>query len=725
MKITEDKIIQLSNQYIAVDKLKREVYRGLFYNSNSGAIIYEVKDEDSSFVIRDVNYAAEEILKIKKKDLIDKNMLDAFPNFGKYKLYHTLQKVYKTGIPEQTPISYYKKGNLNLWKENYVFKLNSKYIVSIFKDLVRDNEIKQSLDKFNALFENSKDVILFFNMDGSIIDVNNAAVIVSGYTKEELLNMKISDLRDERTVDVMEQQLQSSIDQGVYFQTFHKRKDGSIFPVEVNSIGTELDGKLVRCAIVRDITERKTFKENLRASEERYRLLFENANEIIYTHDLDGKITSVNKACEEVLGYERAQLLEMNIKDLISPEYMSMLPCLKNISFLGKSSVTNLELEFIHISGKKVILEISENILWKDGRPYEFQTIARDISERKAAEEKIKYLTYHDKLTGVYNRLFLEQELNRLIAENKFPISIIITDVNGLKLANDAFGHLIGDKLLRESGRILKASCQHNSIIGRWGGDEFIIVTPLSSEDETKHIIGNIKAKCEESTLNPIKPNMAIGYAVMDSLHQNIDELFKEAENFMYTNKLLESKSLRSSVISSLQETLHASTPETSDHCQRMREMAIKFGHIIKLSNVDLDKLILLSLLHDIGKIAIPKNILEKPDKLTDKEWDIMKRHCQIGYNITNSSPDLSSISELILYHHEKWNGSGYPHGLKGEEIPLLSRIISIIDAYDVMLNERPYKKPMSKQATIDELKKNSGTQFDPSLIDTFIKMIE
>ena len=291
METLKGRIIELYTKDVLNDKIANEVYKDLFHNINSGAIIYEVIDNDNLFLIKDLNHAAEEILKSKNYELIGKNMLDAFPNLGKYKLYHTLQKVYKTGIPEQIPISYYKRDNLNLWKENYVFKLSSKYIVSIFQDMMKEKEIKQSLEKFNALFENTKDVILFFNIDESIIDVNNAAITVYGYTKEELINMKISDLRENKTKHLTKQQIENSVIEGIYFQTIHRRKDGTTFPVEVSSIGTELDGKIVRCAIVRDITERKKFKENLKESEERYRLLFEHANEIIYTHDLRGKIT--------------------------------------------------------------------------------------------------------------------------------------------------------------------------------------------------------------------------------------------------------------------------------------------------------------------------------------------------------------------------------------------------------------------------------------------------
>lgn len=158
---------------------------------------------------------------------------------------------------------------------------------------------------------------------------------------------------------------------------------------------------------------------------------------------------------------------------------------------------------------------------------------------------------------------------------------------------------------------------------------------------------------------------------------------------------------------------------------ERTREMAIRLGKALSLSDGDLGKLALLAVLHDIGKIAIPHAILIKPGKLTDAEWEIMKTHTEKGYRIANASKELKPIGEYILHHHERWDGGGYPGGLAGEEIPLLSRIITVVDSHDVMVHDRPYHKAMSGKDAEAELRRCSGTQFDPNLVEVFLEVLK
>ena len=204
-----------------------------------------------------------------------------------------------------------------------------------------------------------------------------------------------------------------------------------------------------------------------------------------------------------------------------------------------------------------------------------------------------------------------------------------------------------------------------------------------------------------------------------------MESIVREAEDRMYSRKLLERQSISSSIISSLERTLQEKSQETEEHAFRMRELALKLGNILELSEDKLNELSLLASLHDVGKIAISNDILMKKGKLTKKEWEMMKKHTEVGYDICNSSPQLTIIADAVLSHHEWWDGSGYPQGLKGEEIPLTARIISIVDAYEVMTHDRAYKKAISESEAINELKRCSGTQFDPNLIEIFINIIE
>jgi len=218
---------------------------------------------------------------------------------------------------------------------------------------------------------------------------------------------------------------------------------------------------------------------------------------------------------------------------------------------------------------------------------------------------------------------------------------------------------------------------------------------------------------------------MALGTATKNSIEEDIYQVLKKADNNMYQNKLSESKSTKNKIVKSLLSTLEVKSNETKEHAIRMTRLATTFGKRLGLSNYELNRLALLSTLHDIGKTTIPEEILKKPGKLTKKEWEIIKKHPESGYRIANSSQEFSLVSEAIYAHHEQWSGKGYPRQIAGEEIPYLARIIAIIDAYDVMTNERSYKKAISKNQALVEIRNCSGSQFDPILATKFIEMMK
>jgi len=219
--------------------------------------------------------------------------------------------------------------------------------------------------------------------------------------------------------------------------------------------------------------------------------------------------------------------------------------------------------------------------------------------------------------------------------------------------------------------------------------------------------------------------SIAMGYSAKKNISQPISEIIKAAEDRMYRHKLTEKDSVHSSIISSLEKALEERDYETEEHVKRMKENAIKLGHMLRLPENMIDELSLLSTLHDIGKIAVADNIILKPGKLDEKEWEIVKKHPEVGFRIAESSAELAPIAKGILHHHEWYNGNGYPKGLKSDKIPLISRIISIVDAYDAMTNDRPYKKAVSKKTAIKELERCAGSQFDPKIVKKFINILE
>jgi len=442
--------------------------------------------------------------------------------------------------------------------------------------------------------------------------------------------------------------------------------------------------------------------------------LLENIRDGVIVLDRNNRIIEINPIIKKII--KSAEVLGKDIKSFW-PKYSD---------YLSGHSAVDRELSVGTGSNKKIYdVQVSP---YSDYRGDHISTIVslRDITERKKTEEKLRYLSFHDKMTGLYNRAFFEEELKRLDVDRELPISVVMGDADGLKLINDTFGYEKGDDLLINIGRIIKNACRKADVIARWGGDEYAILLPRTSEETALKVVERIENNCTSASSHDSMPiSISLGVATKTDTSQAIKEIIRQAEDRMRSRKILKTDSIHSLMIMSLRKTLQEKSYETEEHIDRLKKIAQKFGERVGLSSNQIEELSLVAVLHDIGKVTIADSILLKAGKLTKKEWKTMRRHPEIGYKIATSSPHLAPIAEFILYHHEWWDGNGYPRGLKGKNIPLLSRIITIIDAYDVMINGRPYKKPMTHEEVMEELKRCSGIQFDPELVKNFIQVIQ
>lgn len=338
-------------------------------------------------------------------------------------------------------------------------------------------------------------------------------------------------------------------------------------------------------------------------------------------------------------------------------------------------------------------------------------------------DERMQYLIMYDSLTGVYNRGYCEIEMASLDKEDQLPISIILGDLNGLKLINDTFGHKKGDQILAKAADIMKSAVP-GYVTGRWGGDEFIVIMPRTDPGQAAVIMKQIKDMCREYKDENVPLDISLGTAAKERAGQSLEDVIETADNMLYRNKLAESRLIRNSILDYLKNMLLEKNIETEEHVLRMKEMAYLVARNMGLSSKDREDLATVAFMHDIGKISIPDHILKKPGKLTPEEWEIMKKHSAIGYRITMSSDEFAHISQSVLSHHERWDGKGYPQGLKGSDIPLLARIISIIDTYDTLTHARVYKEAASVENALAEIERCSGTQFDPAITGIFVQII-
>jgi diguanylate cyclase (GGDEF)-like protein/PAS domain S-box-containing protein len=486
-------------------------------------------------------------------------------------------------------------------------------------------------------------------------------------------------------------------------------------------------------SIRREITEREKTEKELQERERSYAVLLSNLPGMAYRckYDPEWTILFASEGCYGLTGYHASSLInnaEVALNEVISPKYREYL-WNQWIEVIQKKARLAEEYEIITANGStKWVFEQGQPIFDEDGNLQALEGLIIDISDRKKKEEEIVFLNYHDFLTGLYNRRFLEDSKEQIDKEQSLPISVMIGDINGLKLVNDAFGHEEGDTLIVETAKIIQRCCRPSDITARTGGDEFMVLMPKTDAEQANDIMNQIKQRCENYNRNlpndAYSLNISLGFATKETMNDQLNGIIKVAEDFMYKRKLLEHKSSHSAILSSIKATMQEKSHETQEHAERLTYLSKELGRTMNLSEQEMDELELLATLHDIGKVGISDQILNKPDKLTSEEWIEMKKHSEIGYRIAMSSPDIAPIAEFILSLHERWDGAGYPQGLAGIEIPLLSRIVSVVDAYDAMTEDRPYRKAMSNEEAASELKDSAGTQFDPKIIQQFLERV-
>lgn len=501
-----------------------------------------------------------------------------------------------------------------------------------------------------------------------------------------------------------------------------------IYPAFRNLVNSTEKTRLANFELERTNAQLKSLYEDYQRKQILLKSLINSIPDLVFYKDPNSVFIGCNKAFEKYIGKSENELIgltDYEIADRESAENYRKI----DADLIKTQSTSIFEEVILDPDGSKVYLETLKSPYYdSNGDIIGLIGISRDVTERKFRDEKIQYLNYHDSLTGLFNRTFFQIEQDRLDTVHQLPLSVIVGDINGLRLINETLGHAEGDRLIIEIANVLKSCCRSEDIIARTGGDEFSILLPLTDSNKATLIIERINTAFDKFMSNAdqsiFHTNISLGYATKTEPDQSFSRVMQVAIEFMNKRKLLEDKSQHSSILSSIKTTMFEKSNETEEHAERLAELSKKLGRVLGLTDEDLVALELLSTLHDIGKISIDLGILTKAGKLTDDEWAQIKKHPAVGYRITQSSPELRHISEYILSHHERWDGLGYPHGLAGENIPLLSRILSVVDAYDAMTEDRSYRSAMTNDDAIDEIRKNAGTQFDPQIAAAFIDKV-
>ncbi len=578
---------------------------------------------------------------------------------------------------------------------------------------VSENNLKLARNKYGSILNDLPALICEFKTDGTITYANDTYSSYFPSMKTEGNHLK--DAWEESLILSSDEPTRTKTEQIVHNnqETWIEWRERAIFDKKKQVVSFY--------AIGIDNSERIINRRRIEKLLNQLQSMFESHNAIMLLIDPKSrKIIESNPAASKFYGYSRTELLKMKIDDIcITSNQAQNSKCFETFIENSKYLTTQHRLK----DGSLRMVDIYSSLIEYSGEKVSYAIIF-DVSVREEAIEEIKYLSYHDQLTALYNRRYFEAEMSRLDVARNWPMTVIMGDINGLKLINDSFGHLEGDEFLKITADILKKACREDDIIARIGGDEFAILLPQTDESGTAKVIDRIKALTQDMIEEKPLLSISLGFATKTDENSTSKDKLVEAENMMYSNKMYESTSMRNKSVTLIMNALFEKSTRELNHSNRVSSICEKIASAMKLSHEEINKVKLAGLVHDIGKIGVDEKILNKPGKLDLDEWNEIRKHPEAGWRIISSTEEFSEVARVVLCHHERWDGMGYPNQLKATEIPLESRIISIADAFDAMTNVRTYNQRISKDQAIDELRRHSGTQFDPEIVEIFVTKV-
>lgn len=453
--------------------------------------------------------------------------------------------------------------------------------------------------------------------------------------------------------------------------------------------------------------------------------VLENSPNPIMVYDSNGFLLKVNKAWYEHSGYSKGDF--SSAKEWVELAYLDEFK--EDMIHASLDIPKRVELEpkvitrLLTKSGEIRIWDITRKFvgLLPSGRQ-SFITTAKDITEITEYENKLKYNAYHDHLTNLVNRRYYD-EVYLYDHINDVGSIVVYGDLNNLKYINDNFGHAEGDKAIKACADVLLSTFKENAVTFRFGGDEFLVII---KDSQINTVIDKFKQvnKSLKTFNDKIQLSVSLGISEVTK-ETDLQSAINEAESKMYSNKYIDSASTRSKTIDMIIKVLFEKDNETERHSRRVNQICKIVSKELDLNTLQVQELIQAGLLHDIGKILIPSNILLNKGRLSKEEYAEIKRHSELGYNILSTEEKLEGIAKIVLHHHEKYDGGGYPAGISGEEIPYLSRILTVCDAFEAMNSDRPYRDKLPLEKIRSEFEGQRGKQFDPELTDLMIRLID
>lgn len=676
---------------------------------------------------------------VDKNNFIDKHVSEVFNEKVTEQFYGALKQA------KQTELSAIIDYQLNeeyeqRWFQSSVFYVKFdqeyRYVISTHEITAQksiENQLIETNERLTQISSQSRTVIWEVDKDGMYTYINPMSKNVFGYDPEEMIGTYFyknypEEFRLEYKEKVLEQMNRHVIVSD--FESPYLTKDGEklwllsySFPMFDNNgnyrgyRGSDTD-----------ITEKHNVQLALKQSEEKYRFITENTSDVIWILNLEKLMfTYISPAIYNLRGFTPDEAMAQTVEESMTKESWDLvqkeIERTLGIFILNPNNDSNnmMTIQQLHKDGSIKWIEISTRYRFNVKNEIEVIGISRDVTERKINDDEIRYLSYHDQLTGLYNRRYFEMEIERLDTLRNHPISVITIDINGLKMTNDVFGHNAGDELIKQAARTLKQACREDEIIVRLGGDEFLILLPRTNEFDCIQIINRVQDIIRKEKDNKYLLSVSLGYGIKHSVDNQIKDIINQADQYMYQNKLIESEIHKRQLLGIIMKRLYRLDPDLRRHLKSMNELITQFGHYLKLKNEHINELKLAAMYHDIGKIGIDENDVKLFQTDRVKYAYLLKRQPELSYQILRYITEYIEIANIILAYHENFNGTGYPRGIRGNDIPMESMMIHIVNNYDKLR----FNVGLSVEEAIKHLQAQKSIELEPKLCDQFCEMIK
>jgi len=584
------------------------------------------------------------------------------------------------------------------------------HATGIIRDIAKRKQAEERVSALSSILEKSLNEIYIFDAKTlKFIQVNYGARVNLGYKLDELSDLTPLDLKPEFTKTSFEKlikPLRTGKKEKLRFTSAHRRKDGSLYPVEVNLQLSSFESREVFVAIILDITERKQAEEKLRESEKRYRNLVNYAPVCIHQIDMNGKIVSMNAAGLKMANLDcEEDIIGQEYLSAVSPEDQDRVGALLDDTFEGKTS--NFEFTGSTLLGRKIYSSSLIPIPGPNGKIEKIMGVTQDITVRRQSEEVLQRERNQTRqIIDTARDAFVGMDMDGIITDWN-PQAEKTFGWAGDKAIGRELAETIIPEALREAH---KKGLKHYLASGEGPIlNQHIEITALHRDGHAIPVELSIVAVKEE------------GSSSFNAFIRDISKRAKAQEELKESHEQLRASLI--GTIVAVSKAIGARDPYTAGHQQRVSQLSRCIAQEMGMDAERIDGLRMGASVHDIGKIYLPAEILAKPSQLTELEYKLVQSHSQVGYDILKDVTFPWPVADIAWQHHERLDGSGYPQGLKGNEIGLEARIVAVADVVEAISSHRPYRASLGMDAALEEIKAHRGTWFDPDVVDACLKL--